>query len=72
MSNAKSAVQANNQILFVGSIIILAIVFAAGFSITLFGATTTYMATETDKMITIAIGAGLLLFSAGSAYAIIR
>lgn len=72
MSNTRKVVRANNQILFVGSIIVLSIIFAAGFSITLFGLTTPYMATETDKLITVAIGSGLIVGSSASVYMIVR
>lgn len=72
MSSVQRQVEENNQILFVGTMIVLAVVFAAGFSVTLFGLTTPYMATAVDRWLTVGVGGAMILASAAGAYLTIK
>jgi small neutral amino acid transporter SnatA (MarC family) len=62
----------SNQTLFVGSIIVLSILFAAGFSVALFGATTPYLATPTDGLLTAALGVSMMIAGGGGVYLLLR
>lgn len=53
-------IREDGQILFLGSLMVFALLAAVGFSLALFGAASTFMATPTDRLITAGIGVGLM------------
>lgn len=72
MANIQNQTNHSNQTLFVGAIIVLSIIFATGFSVALFGATTPYLASSTDSLLTTALGVSMMIVGSGGVYLLLR
>lgn len=60
--------RAESQTTFFALLIVLSVLFALGFSIALFGATNQYIATSSDRLVVVAIGAIMLVAGSGGVY----
>lgn len=67
-SQTKRRIAASGHRRFIATLVVAAVLFALGFSVTLFGLTTRYLVTFADRLGVVAVGLGMLAVGAGLAY----